>query len=315
MSCIFPMTVKMKTGELTSVNCGQCLYCRIRKRNEWIHRMESEAHNKECLFVTLTYSDFFNKKHSLNYEHLQDFIYRLRQSMKKADRPAFKYFACGEYGEKKARRHFHLALFNFSKYDEKFIRSAWFAGKIDVRPLIHNRIQYLVKYMGKQSSFQMKKACKAQNLTPPALRCSRGIGKQWLLDHMDYLKEHPYYYRNGKKYPLPSYYTRFLDQAFSFSELVNPLKRYAQANYLESTAQAACQQEISRNKRQAADDRLHGIPSDGFDVKLYSLYLPGKQKRMEDHVHTLNLVNSFEFGTQTIQKSVSIKELITQLFS
>lgn len=315
MSCLFPMTVKMKTGELTSVNCGQCLSCRIRKRNEWIHRMESEAHNKECLFVTLTYSDFFNKKHSLNYQHLQDFIYRLRHSMRKANRPDFKYFACGEYGSKKARRHFHLALFNFSKYDAKFIRSAWFAGKIDIRPLIHNRIQYLVKYMGKQSSFHMQKACNAQGLATPQLRASRGIGKQWLLDHLDYLKEHPYYYRNGKKYPLPSYYTRFMDSAFTYDEILNPLKRYAKANNLESTAQSSFQQELSRIKKQAADDRLHGIPSDGFDVKLYTELLPDKQKKVENSNIVSNIVNSFDFGTKTTLNSVSIKDLIVQLFS
>lgn len=47
----------MKQNE-TTVPCGKCLACQIRKRKEWTTRLSLESnHYQDCCFITLTYDD------------------------------------------------------------------------------------------------------------------------------------------------------------------------------------------------------------------------------------------------------------------
>jgi hypothetical protein len=116
MKCISPVKknqlVKGSSFKLDHP-CGQCMPCRITKRQEWTFRLLMELREHEYnYFITLTYDD---KKlpHSDKYvggslckEDLQKFFKRLRKQGHK-----FRYFAVGEYGEKTFRAHYHIMLF------------------------------------------------------------------------------------------------------------------------------------------------------------------------------------------------------------
>ena len=92
------------------VACGRCAPCRAGKVREWAHRIELEAslHEVNC-FLTLTYDDeHLPEGNTLEPSHLTLFIKRLRERF----RPnAIRYFACGEYGDRSERPHYHLVVF------------------------------------------------------------------------------------------------------------------------------------------------------------------------------------------------------------
>lgn len=103
------------------VPCGQCLGCRTDTAAEWARRAVHEAslweHNS---FLTLTYNDeHLPKSGDLEPEVLRGFIKRLRRhqdrkhpALLRDGRFGLRYLACGEYGDRTGRPHYHLLLFN-----------------------------------------------------------------------------------------------------------------------------------------------------------------------------------------------------------
>lgn len=113
--------------------------------------------HKENCFVTLTYADqFLPSDGSLEPRELQLFIKRLRKAISPRK---VRFYACGEYGEKNARPHYHLSLFGMSGTsvvscgDEKrpgaeIIAGAWLPrGGVDVRPFEVGTAQYVAGYI------------------------------------------------------------------------------------------------------------------------------------------------------------------------
>ena len=122
------------------VPCGQCAGCRLERARQWAVRCmhEADSHESNC-FVTLTFDDYHLKKmcdgHTVRVSHLQDFMKRIRkryvpknpypdkddprrEQFKRAK--GIRFFACGEYGEKGGRPHYHALLFNHDYRDKKF---------------------------------------------------------------------------------------------------------------------------------------------------------------------------------------------------
>jgi len=101
------------------VPCGQCIGCRLEKSRQWAIRCvhESKCHD-DNIFVTLTYNnENLPKDGSLCLADLQKFMKRLRKKYG----AGIRYFACGEYGEKLKRPHYHVCIFglNFPMRDKK----------------------------------------------------------------------------------------------------------------------------------------------------------------------------------------------------
>lgn len=91
--------------------CGRCMPCRINKKRMWTGRilLENKESRNSSTFLTLTYDDeHLPKDKSLQPKDLIDYINRLRHS----SLGGFRYFAVGEYGDKTARPHYHMAIFN-----------------------------------------------------------------------------------------------------------------------------------------------------------------------------------------------------------
>lgn len=90
------------------IPCGRCMGCRVAKKQEWAIRATHEAqmHEKTC-FITLTYSDqALPADLSLNVKHWQLFAKKLRNRL-----GPFRFLACGEYGDKTLRPHYHAILY------------------------------------------------------------------------------------------------------------------------------------------------------------------------------------------------------------
>lgn len=98
--------------------CGQCIGCRIERKQEWALRLvhESKLHERSA-FVTLTYDpEFLPRGGTLVKRHVQLFIKRLRKSLKVRK---IRFFACGEYGPQSDRPHYHLIIFGWEPSDGK----------------------------------------------------------------------------------------------------------------------------------------------------------------------------------------------------
>lgn len=163
------MSMSVPEGHrLLKVPCGLCDGCRLDYGKEWAVRCSLEAREYEHnYFVTLTYNDAFvpmsahdcfdpetgevlseDWTMTLNYRDLQKFWKRLR--VKFAREKGFtglRYYACGEYGPKNMRPHFHAILFNcplddlevfgrrdgYTYYRSKFIEDCWRQKRRELR--------------------------------------------------------------------------------------------------------------------------------------------------------------------------------------
>lgn len=115
-------------------------------------------------FLTLTYDDAnLPPGPSLVPRDLTLFLKKLRKYF-----PAFRYFACGEYGDQTKRPHYHLVMFNFpecsrgkSSFKERptgnhccpvcdRVRSTWGKGHIILGTATKDSIQYTAGYVTKK---------------------------------------------------------------------------------------------------------------------------------------------------------------------
>ena len=191
------------------VPCQQCIECRIQSKRVWADRCSIEAKkSNHNYFVTLTYDDAHMNDLSLNKRDLQLFIKRLR---KKLYPHKIKFFACGEYGDKSLRKHFHVCLFDcplddlsYMFYQEidgdlkahyrpdssgdlkysKTIHNCWYdeddhtkLGQISVGPFTWETAAYVAGYCMKKINPKQKDWYKETNRLPEFMTCSNGIGK------------------------------------------------------------------------------------------------------------------------------------------
>ncbi|QCQ84580.1 replication initiator protein [Blackfly microvirus SF02] len=110
---------KSETGVGLKIPCGKCAGCRLEQSRQWAMRCmhEKKMHpGAGSAFVTLTYDDkYLPKDYGLHKPDLQNFMKRLRNNRENG----LRFFACGEYGEKLQRPHYHILLFNTSFPDMK----------------------------------------------------------------------------------------------------------------------------------------------------------------------------------------------------
>jgi len=118
-SIVFKFPIGVDLVEELKVPCGRCIGCRLERSRQWAVRClhESKSHEDNC-FITLTYDDeHLPRDRSLDVKVFQDFVKRMRKKVGK-----FRYFHCGEYGEKEFRPHFHACIFGYDFPDKKFLK-------------------------------------------------------------------------------------------------------------------------------------------------------------------------------------------------
>lgn len=152
MRCISPFFHKDLKIHLA---CGRCLSCLVAKRRKWTARMLMEAEvQRGGVFLTLTYSDEnLPADLCVSKREVQLFMKRLR----KISRASLRYFACGEYGEKTFRPHYHLVLWGLTLAQAKvLVPKAWTFGFAKILALHRNRIEYVAGYVSKKLSSTRK---------------------------------------------------------------------------------------------------------------------------------------------------------------
>lgn len=222
------------------IPCGKCIGCRLDYSRQWADRCLAEAqyHDKN-IFLTLTYndkwlpypfevncdsetayevsklipgfdvekSDLNSAIHPLVKRHLQLFIKRLRKHFPEQ---RIRYFACGEYGPKNMRPHYHLILFGldlpdlvvrskdpkngFLYYESDTIKKLWSDPKTGdsygyhlISDVTWNTCAYVARYIVKKQKGNNSVIYEKLNFPPEFTIMSRkpGIGKQFFDEHPD----------------------------------------------------------------------------------------------------------------------------------
>ena len=122
-----------------TVPCGKCIGCRLDYSRMWATRSVHEAymHNyyKNCAFLTLTFNDeMLNRRrnpHSLDKTAFRSWIKRLRKAVKAHYDCEFRFMACGEYGAKHKRPHYHILIYGFN-FPDKYIYKYRKVNGVDV---------------------------------------------------------------------------------------------------------------------------------------------------------------------------------------
>ena len=120
MLCKSPIEIENESGTHT-VACGQCLHCRITRKQEIELRIHLEAEYYEQVlgrtssFHTLTYHPDHIKYSPNGYQDLvkSDFQ-KFKKRLFKDGQLEQRQFGVGEYGEQSGRPHWHFILFGYA---------------------------------------------------------------------------------------------------------------------------------------------------------------------------------------------------------
>lgn len=280
MRCTHPLTMyrdvqgnlsnkSNPTSSCVYVPCGQCMACRISRAATWALRMTHEAQlHKENCFITLTFNDEHNPK-SLDKRDLQLFFKRLR---KEISPKKISYFACGEYGDKFKRAHYHACIFGhsfdkskskikshdgFSCYSSPSLSSLWRFGYSSFSEFSFDTANYVAGYINKKimgknwekhyydlETGEIKEREFSLSSRRPA------IGKNWFELYSDDFLKRDVYYHQGKPMPLPKYYEKLCandPKRLTLLENAKALRTLSSDSEYTLNAQALINQQ--RNKR------------------------------------------------------------------
>lgn len=241
--CIHPIRLKVnrydvKKGTIPVINneksqymtipCGKCIMCRIQKSNEWALRINHEAdyYKEKIIFTTLTYNEEnVPENYSLDKTDLQKFFKRLRKNYEtmckknKTKGEKLKYLACGEYGSRRGRPHYHAVILGLN-YENKeelaLIKKSWTLGyTLDERPRNQEATAtYVAKYTTKIDNgrlyYDKKIAKKVSKREPPFRLSSNGLGKRYCIKEKENLIANLYIRVGEYKKSIPRIYIRWL---------------------------------------------------------------------------------------------------------
>lgn len=150
--------------EELKIPCGQCIGCRLLKSVIWATRCMHEAseYDDNC-FITVTYNDKnLPSDHSLNHDHFQRFMKRLRKQIAPTK---IRFFMCGEYGDDTWRPHYHALIFNYNfpdkirtqinavdnpSYISEQLTKLWPYGNHLINELTYDTAAYVARYVTKK---------------------------------------------------------------------------------------------------------------------------------------------------------------------
>lgn len=171
---------------------------------------EAKTHLDNC-FITLTFSPECNPE-ILDKKYLQDFFKRFRKSIYPVK---IKYFACGEYGPKTLRPHFHILIFGYNFPDRKFhsrsnkgypiyvsdeLSHLWKFGYHTIQDLSFNTAVYTALYSAKSYKKLPFPLCEF----PEFNVMSQGIGIDEIAKKIDVYLETDEIFIDGHSYKIPN---------------------------------------------------------------------------------------------------------------
>lgn len=206
--------------------CRRCVGCCLDYSRTWAIRCvhESKLH-RDNSFITLTYSDEY-VRYSLNYVDFQLFCKRMRKRL-----GPFRFYMCGEYGEKFLRPHFHACIFGidfddkvvFTKsgdstlYTSKILSELWPYGFCSIGEMNDRTAAYVAGYVMKKATRIRKPSDNERviaetgeivEVTPEFTRMSLkpGIGYGFYEKFKSDIFPRDYIVIDGRKMGVPRYY-------------------------------------------------------------------------------------------------------------
>ncbi len=272
MKCTHPIKVKGLT-----VPCGQCTACRLNYSAMWALRcvLESQCH-QENVFLTLTYNDeHLPKNKSVSKREMQNFLKRFRKSVSPAK---VRYYLSGEYGSQYSRPHYHLLVFGIGVKNPVFEKLHWdckfqgfwcqckawkdekgesigncFIGSVTIASA-----QYVAKYvMKKRKGTDSKVYYQSLGVDPEFCLLSRrpGLGMSYFDRQQKQIYKLGYIMVNGKKFPLPRYYSTKLKERVPEYDFVCEMESYDKAMKLNQEW-IKLHDKLGYNAYQYLDDQL-----------------------------------------------------------
>nr|QJB19408.1 MAG: replication initiator protein [Microvirus sp.] len=234
--------------------CGRCIGCKLEYSKKWAVRCVHEASLYEKnVFLTLTYNDenlpyASDGQPTLVKRDFQLFMKRLRKKYGNG----IRFYACGEYGEKYQRPHYHLILFNFSPPDLRVIQirsyplytseglsSVWNLGFHTIGDVNFESSAYVARYILKKNNLKdyglREKEFVLMSRRP-------GIASDWFDKNKNdvYPLDAVFIQRNGKliKMKPPRYYDNkfelFSDESLqTFMKVKRRRKYYSERNVIK----------------------------------------------------------------------------------
>ncbi|WNK14510.1 MAG: replication initiator protein [Microvirus sp.] len=151
------------------IPCGRCIGCKLEYARQWgVRCLHEQKYHSESCFLTLTYdSEQLPDLGTLVPVHLDKFHKSLRNHVEYYYPfvPQLKWFACGEYGTRRQRPHYHSCIFGFDFFDkQKFkslpsgevlyisdtLQSLWPYGQATLGALTQASAEYTARYAAKK---------------------------------------------------------------------------------------------------------------------------------------------------------------------
>jgi len=209
---------------------------------------EAQLHDRSS-FVTLTYDQaHVPKDWSVDVKHWQNFAKRLRHAI-----GPFRFFHCGEYGDRNQRPHYHALIFghNFDfdrvpigrdLYMSPLLAKTWGYGMVSVGNLTFQSAAYVARYAmkkigGPPADLQYVRTDGKTSwwVKPEYVTMSRnpGIGSKWYDKfHTDVFPADEVIIE-GRNYPVPRFYTSKLPEATA--EAIKDARRRNAAKHKEDS--------------------------------------------------------------------------------
>lgn len=251
MQCQSPFLVKNKNLDvnnenlMTPVPCGKCIPCLKRRSSHWSFRILQESKTaKSSCFITLTYDQVPlspNGLPTLLKRDYQTFFKRLRKlAPHKKGKKRLKYFACGEYGTKTARPHYHAIVFNLPQNlinNSDIICNTWNHGHVLVTNSNLKTINYVVGYINKGG--YKKQIDKVHGVYDDRITefqlMSKGLGESYLTPSMvKYYKDRKLFcivHEDGQILSMPRYYK---NKIFNKQELQELFKEWLEIQTMKT---------------------------------------------------------------------------------
>lgn len=215
------------------VPCGRCIGCRLERTRQWAVRIVHEAslHNANS-FLTLTYApEHLPYGGTLVKPHLQNFFKRLRRRL---EPKRVRYFAAGEYGDKRGRPHYHVCLFGedfsadrvkvgeskgYPLFQSRFLSEVWKYGDHFIGDVSHDSAGYTAQYCVKKINGDMAQDHYSRivestgeliQLEPEFMVCSLkpGIGQGWYERYREDFERRGTAVYKGREMRAPKFYDK-----------------------------------------------------------------------------------------------------------
>lgn len=186
-------------------------------------------------FITLTYDDeHLPEDYSVDVEHWKLFRKRLRERI-----GPFRFYLCGEYGEKNLRPHYHACIFGrdftwdrqpldtpnkHPLYESETLNAAWGHGFASIGAMTYETAAYTASYVRKKVTGEKAEAFyrrihpltgRVCNVRPEFATMSRrpGLGKAYFdrYKHEIYANDGTVV-ADGRVFPAPTYFDKLMEE-------------------------------------------------------------------------------------------------------